>query len=706
MKQFYNFFKNRRTKNYLEKAALALVFFLGYQTVFAQVSTYTFTQSVGTFIPITGGTTLGVATGNATTTNLNSEIYPVTLPFNFHFNGVSYNSLNVSTNGFISFGGTSPGTTVTNPLSSSTNTGYDGAISAFGRDLSTFFDISGATGNVSWETVGAAPNREVVIQWRNFRPNSSTSTTTVYAFSFQIRLQETSNIINMVYDAGAYLAGNTNVSGTVQVGLRGASTADFNNRLNATTLEFINSTAGTASSSAQNFHTNNLPPGMPSAGLTYTWTPPSCWAPKDLAVVSWDANSANISWTASISAPSGYDIYYSTSDTAPTSSTTPTMSNVAGTTATLMSLSSATIYNIWIRSNCGSGNNSIWTLQRVLFATKCQPPVVSGTNGATVCPGNTATLSATTTDPSAVLNWYDSQAGGNLLTTGTSYTTSPLTSTIDYYVSAATETSGLQTGKTTYAPNPTSGAGTTNFGLVFDVLNTFTLESVTIYPISSTGASGTVTIDVIDGNGSIVHTKTVNVVGAPSSAPVAYVADLDFIILPGNNYKIRPGSYTGISGLMFDPASNAPGGTGGNYGYPIMLQNLVIIKTSTLTAAPSNTARNDLYYYFYDWKIGVKCESPRTTVTATVDAATCLSTLEADAKEIVKVYPNPFSEVININKPELVKSIKITDVSGKLIRNVNQPDSALRLQDLSQGMYILVLEMKNGSQQMIKVIKK
>lgn len=91
----------------------------------------------------------------------------------------------------------------------------------------------------------------MVIQWKDFRPNSSTSVTTAYTFAFQVRLKETSNVIQMVYNSGSYLVGSTNVTGTAQIGLRGATVADFNNRLNATTLEFINSTAGTASTSSQ-----------------------------------------------------------------------------------------------------------------------------------------------------------------------------------------------------------------------------------------------------------------------------------------------------------------------------------------------------------------------------------------------------------------------------------------------------------------------
>lgn len=83
-----------------------------------------------------------------------------------------------------------------------------------------------------------------------------------------------------------------------------------------------------------------------------------------------------------------------------------------------------------------------------------------------------------------------------------------------------------------------------------------------------------------------------------------------------------------------------------------------------------------------------------------------MSTSETQTKETVKVHPNPFSDYVNISRPELVKSIKVTDVTGKLIKTIPNPDAALMLNDLSQGMYMLILEMKDGSVEQKKVIKK
>ena len=84
----------------------------------------------------------------------------------------------------------------------------------------------------------------------------------------------------------------------------------------------------------------------------------------------------------------------------------------------------------------------------------------------------------------------------------------------------------------------------------------------------------------------------------------------------GTNLKLRPGARgAGITGLLFEPSASAPGG---NYGYPFSIPGFLTINHSTLTAAPSNTVRLDLYYYFYNWTVVTGCESARTPVVATI----------------------------------------------------------------------------------------
>ena len=72
----------------------------------------------------------------------------------------------------------------------------------------------------------------------------------------------------------------------------------------------------------------------------------------------------------------------------------------------------------------------------------------------------------------------------------------------------------------------------------------------------------------------------------------------------------------------------------------------------------------------------------------------------------VKVYPNPFIDIVNISDISKVKSVSVIDISGRIVKTIESPSSALQLGDLKQGMYLISLKMKDGSVQTIKTIKK
>jgi hypothetical protein len=280
-------------------------------------------------------------------------------------------------------------------------------------------------------------------------------------------------------------------------------------------------------------------------------------------------------------------------------------------------INSSTYYRLQVKD----GNGAV-CLQPSTLVTVNNPQVVSTTPGSR-CGAGTVNLQATASS-GANLNWYANSSGGSPLGSGANFTTPLITTNTNFYVAASSGGGSANAGLPTALPTATSGAGTTNFGLVFDALAPFTLQSVVVYPVSSVaGTAGTVTIAVIDANNVELHSTTVNVLGYPSSSPVGQTVNLNFNIVPGTNLKLRPTARgTGITGLLFEPAAAAPAG---NYGYPFVVPGVLSINTSTLTAAPTNTARNDLYYYFYNWTITTGCESPRTAVLATVNPAPAIS---------------------------------------------------------------------------------
>ena len=685
-KNYKNFLKIVRN-GFVGHIGLVCAFIFGFHNgLDAQASAYSFVQSTGgAFTPLTSGTVLAAASANSGTASLYNVSYPLTIPFSFNYNGKLYTDLKVSSNGYIAFGGTDD-TVASTPISGTYN--WEGSVSAWGRAINTFYSINNTTGDIQWEVLGTAPNRELVIQWTNFRPTYTTSTTAVYAFSFQIRLKETSNQIEMVYTPGAYLLGTTTFASTAQVGLRGANNSDFNNRTNASTIVFTNSSGGTANNSTQYFSTSSsATSGMPPAGLSYLWSPPACFAPT-LTTGSSTTNSITVNWAAPTPAPGSYDVYYSTTNSAPTSSTTPTQTNINATTTTIgNSLSPLTVYYVWVRGNCGSGNYSAWSLQPLVVTTLCQPPALLSTTGTVVCSGGTATVSATA-DTGAIVKWYDVAAGGTALGTGTTFTAPMLTSTTNYYAAAVNE-SEEYIGKQTLESGASTGGGLSSY-LIFTAFSTFTLQTVDLFPYSSTdGTAGTVTIELRDSSGAVLQSKIVNVVGRSSVAnSTPQTVSVDFVIPPGVNYRLGVGAWTGVTNMYRDSS---------NLGFPYTSPGIVSILGGSLSTP--------YYYFFYNWKILKSCESVRTQVTATVDSA-CLATQETDLQAELKVYPNPFNDYIYINDVEKVKSLRVSDVSGKILKTIVNPTSEIRLNDLTSGMYLILLDMKDGSKQTLKAIKK
>ena len=248
----------------------------------AQVKDYTFSQSSGTYTPITGGTIVATATGASGAASLDDIIYNLpaaTIPFTFTYDGTGYTGLNISTNGFITLGATAPGATNYTPISNTAT--YSGAISPFGGDLNSLFNILGNTGEIRYETVGSSPNREFVIQYSNFRPfSTSTSTTLFWRWNFQIRLHE-NNSVSFVYDAN--FVGAVTAT-TRQVGLRGPNNTfatNVDNRLITTgTHTWSTSVEGTANTSLCGASTTNIP----VSGQTFTWTPPLPAVANDMGV--------------------------------------------------------------------------------------------------------------------------------------------------------------------------------------------------------------------------------------------------------------------------------------------------------------------------------------------------------------------------------------------------------------------------------------
>jgi hypothetical protein len=217
------------------------------QQVYAAVTSYYFDQFVcgNTYTPITGGVTY-LINGNDDWIHAN-----INLGFNFTFNGVTYSTCNISTNGFITFGTTAPTFNNYVPLASTET--YAGCISAVGMNIR-----QQGTGELRSMTQGSAPNRTFTVQYKDFGPTSSSE-----LYNFQIVLYETSGRIDINY-------GSFTVSATrnPQVGLRGAASADY-----AARWMLVGQTWLTSSAASCNCATEISTSRFPMTNLQYRWMP-------------------------------------------------------------------------------------------------------------------------------------------------------------------------------------------------------------------------------------------------------------------------------------------------------------------------------------------------------------------------------------------------------------------------------------------------
>jgi PKD repeat protein len=236
--------------------------------------------------------------------------------------------------------------------------------------------------------------------------------------------------------------------------------------------------------------------------------------------------------------------------------------------------------------NC-KGTNTM-TLTSLVAVTLASPPTVTHD---TSCGPGTLVLGASGT---GTLSWYDAPSGGNLVGTGSSFTTPYLSSSTTYYVQNEMPSTPVFGGKL-----DNSGAGgyytsTGVHGLYFDCYEACTLVSVNVY--SNNAGNKTIEIPALSYSGSFPVLSGMNNIVLNWAIPV------------GSNYLIRGSA---VNNLYRNGTSNGP-----NLGYPFNIGTMISITQST-AGAPNEDA---YYYFFYNWEVSPEaCASAAVAVTATID---------------------------------------------------------------------------------------
>jgi parallel beta-helix repeat protein len=259
---------------------LAIIFTLTLLCVFGfaqSLGNYTFSYASGTYTEISGGTLLGSETtadqrfvdpavplGGTTVTGPG---FP--LGFNFYFCGQEFDRVGISADGWLGLGQSWEPVPIN--LSSSSYTSPLGTTSGISpawlvsRVAGLALNLSAQTGStLRIETLGTAPYRMFVAQWKGYRKNAASGDN----YNYQIRLEETTNKVVLMYG----IMNSNATATTAQVGMRGepaTSATNFANR--TTTTDWSATTAGAAATNTCTL-SNSV---FPADGAMFTWTPPA-----------------------------------------------------------------------------------------------------------------------------------------------------------------------------------------------------------------------------------------------------------------------------------------------------------------------------------------------------------------------------------------------------------------------------------------------
>jgi hypothetical protein len=313
----------------------------------AQLSNYLFSTSQSTYTPITGGTVAGVTGDDA--------LGPLTnIGFTFNYDGVAYTQFRASTNGFLSLG--------------SSNTSGANFITSHPAIL--FANNDGRTNTAPTMVLsGIAPNRILTIEFSNHNLYWS-GTATNPQLDVQVKLYETSDVIEIVYGASSWI---TSFANNVRVGLI-RTTSNFHLRANdwacsdfssSSSLRLpVNNAAGTGSA-------------LPASGLTYTFTPRTavCLPPRSVSAISQPLYGVQFTYKRPTSTTTGVTYEYevrSLNCAGSGPNGLATTNSTSDTVLTVTNLAPATSYKVYVRTVCGAGLNSNWALIGS-FTTECGP---------------------------------------------------------------------------------------------------------------------------------------------------------------------------------------------------------------------------------------------------------------------------------------------------------------------------------------------
>ncbi|HEY6504093.1 MAG TPA: fibronectin type III domain-containing protein, partial [Chitinophagaceae bacterium] len=269
-----------------------LITLLSIVTASAQIATnYSFaSSSSGSMTDMSSGTTQLIG---ANQEDVASAV--IDIDFDFWFMGARYRQFSVNSNGFVELG-----TFQIFNYQQSLGGGVSRLITALGGDLMT-----STTGKVHYKMIGSAPNRVLVIEFKNMsivQPTNSADGT------YQVRLYESSNSFELVYGT---MNRNDSPGPPLYIGFS-LGNVDNYYATYVTSTGIFNNTGGVAFQlfplSAPIFDLTSVANG---SRKMFTFSPIAAPAPSGLNFTAVKAVGMTLNWTDNSSDEVGYAIYRS-----------------------------------------------------------------------------------------------------------------------------------------------------------------------------------------------------------------------------------------------------------------------------------------------------------------------------------------------------------------------------------------------------------
>ena len=386
------------------------------------------------------------------------------------------------------------------------------------------------------------------------------------------------------------------------------------------------------------------------------------------------------------------------------------------------------VYTVSLIADAGVCGSETKTYTNLILVGAQSPTVADQES----CTPTSFTLNAT---GNGNISWYSDAAGTNLVGTGTAYTTPLLNSTTSYWLSTSIQ-EVIYGGKL-----DNSGTGsyfiTAGYphGLIFNCTSPVVLKTVKVY----SSQASTRTISLQDSQENVLQSANISIPNGESRIT------LNFNIPVGTNLKLMG---PGAPYLYRDGGTGAP-----TLPYPYSVGNEISITNNTAAGLEfyyyfydwevekvCESALNEVTAYIletpvasftmnnvgntvtftststggnltYNWDFGDGNSSTDAnpvhtyaanglytivlTVTNSCDNASCQNQIDLTMTTIqeetlnVEIYPNPAESYCKIICGDIMKSVELTDLQGKLIQSL-LPDAkiiTLDLQGIAKGIY-------------------